>query len=69
MTTQDAAYDPVAELYFRTNFKPDKLCSIAPTIGRMIGNIRGKRVLDAGCGSGIFARTFALEKTSRMIAA
>ena len=31
----------------------------APALKRMIGNVRGKRMLDIGCGEGFFCRFFA----------
>lgn len=55
----DAEYDTIAELYIRTNMKPDKRFSIAPTILKMVGSVRNKTILDAGCGNGIFTRTLA----------
>ncbi|RJS89544.1 class I SAM-dependent methyltransferase [Candidatus Bathyarchaeota archaeon] len=30
-----------------------------PALKRMVGNVRGKRVLDVGCGEGYFSRVFA----------
>jgi len=32
-----------------------------PALKRMIGSVRGKRVLDIGCGEGCFSRVFAKE--------
>ncbi|TSC65452.1 MAG: type 11 methyltransferase [Candidatus Berkelbacteria bacterium Gr01-1014_85] len=57
----DAGYDPIAEQYIRTNMKPDKRFSIAPTILKMVGIVRNKTILDAGCGNGIFTRTLACD--------
>ena len=42
--------------YEKTNTKPDKLYSILPTVLSLLEPIKGKIVLDVGCGSGFFTR-------------
>ncbi len=52
-------YDVLADAYQKTNSKPDKQCSILPTILSVIGDVRGRTILDVGCGDGFFTHAFA----------
>ncbi len=51
-------YNQLAEKYRESDTKPDKRFSILPTVLKAIGSLRGKTVLDLGCGSGFFSRAF-----------
>lgn len=47
----DSTYDRFGDAYRKHIFNP--------ALFRMLGDVRGKRVLDAGCGAGYFARLLA----------
>src|SRR5690606_37262195 len=49
-------YDVLAQRYQLVHEKPDIQISILPTIKLILGDLRGKTVLDLGCGDGFFAR-------------
>lgn len=53
-------YNDLADSYQNTDAKPDKKYSILPTVLMLAGNLSGKLVLDLGCGSGFFTRSFAI---------
>lgn len=53
MTTN--VYDTdLAKKFQKTDLKPDKQFSFGPTIMDILGDIRGKTLLDLGCGDGFF---------------
>lgn len=52
-------YDALALSYKKSNIKPDKQYSILPTVLKMVGDCKGKSVLDLGCGAGFFTLPFA----------
>lgn len=52
-------YNEIAEVYKKTDNKPDKRYSILPTVLLLAGDLSGKTVLDIGCGSGFFSRVLA----------
>ena len=69
-------FNIMADKYRQTNIKPDKLFSILPTVVRMVSDVRGKRVLDIGCGSGFFTeaiaklgaeKVYGLDRSSRQL--
>lgn len=45
--------------YQRTDHKPDKRCSMVPTVLALLGDLGGQTVIDAACGSGFFTRALA----------
>jgi SAM-dependent methyltransferase len=47
-------YNVLASRYKRSNVKPDKQYSILPTVMEMVGDCKGKLVIDLGCGAGYF---------------
>lgn len=47
-------YNQVADRYSLTHAKPDKRYSIWPTVQRLVGDVVGKTIFDAGCGDGFF---------------
>jgi toxoflavin synthase len=49
----------LVQMYQRTDEKPDKKYSILPTVLHLTGDVKGKTVLDLGCGSGFFTRRLA----------
>ncbi len=53
--------------YQATDEKPDKKYSILPTVLKLVGDIRGKTVLDLGCGSGFFTEALAEQWAERVI--
>ncbi len=53
MTSQ---YDAIAEQYRRSKSSPLRTCIEAHTFLKLIGDIRGKRVLDLACGEGFYSR-------------
>jgi predicted RNA methylase len=52
-------YDVLAVNYKGSNVKPDKLYSILPTVLDIVGDCKGKTVIDVGCGAGFFTLPFA----------
>ncbi len=52
-------YDDLASNYKGSNVKPDKMYSILPTVLQMVGDCRGKTVIDLGCGTGFFTLPLA----------
>lgn len=60
-------YNQLAESYKESDSKPDKRYSILPTVLKALGDVRGKTVLDLGCGSGFFSRAFIHHGASRVI--
>ena len=52
-------FDDLARVYLETDKKPDKLYSIVPTLLELVGDVRGKAVLDLGCGAGNVSRKLA----------
>lgn len=60
-------YNQLAERYKESDTKPDKRYSILPTVLKAVGDVRGKTVLDLGCGSGFFSRAFIHQGASRVI--
>lgn len=53
-----AQYDDIAEQYRRATESPLRKFIEAYTLERLVGDVRGKSVLDLGCGEGYFARRF-----------
>lgn len=52
-------YDKFGEWYHQYRKSPDNFFNSMvdmPAILRLLGNVRGKSILDAGCGSGIYSR-------------
>ncbi len=52
-------YDALASSYKKSNIKPDKQYSILPTVMKMVGDCKGKTVIDLGCGAGFFTLPLA----------
>ena len=53
-------FDRLAAPFAYSNETPSRLHSTLPTILGMAGDVRGKRVLDLGCGAGFFSRELAI---------
>lgn len=55
------AYDKLAEIYHNKRVKGRDFNELAeqPVSFSLLGNIKGKKVLDAGCGSGIYSKILA----------
>ena len=51
-----AEYDDIAEDYIEFNTRITKEYCITPSFLKYLGNIRGKTVLDVGCGDGYYTR-------------
>lgn len=51
-----AQYDAIAEQYRRTRESPVRRYIEAYTLWQLLGDVRGLRVLDLGCGEGHYAR-------------
>lgn len=51
-----AAYDAIARDYQRTKASPVRAAIETWTIDRLLGDVRGRAILDAGCGDGFHAR-------------
>jgi SAM-dependent methyltransferase len=52
-------YEVLASSYKGSNVKPDKQYSILPMIMNMVGDCKGKTVIDLGCGAGFFTLPIA----------
>ncbi|HOX61199.1 MAG TPA: class I SAM-dependent methyltransferase [Candidatus Magasanikbacteria bacterium] len=53
-------YNKLATKYSKSDHKPDKKYSILPTVLKLAGSLKGKTVMDLGCGDGFFAKQFSL---------
>ena len=51
-----AEYDAIAEEYRQSKLLPFRLEVEQPTLLALLGDIRGRRVLDLACGDGIYSR-------------
>jgi toxoflavin synthase len=51
-------YNKLSDNYVKTNGKPDKHFSMLPTAINILGPLKGKKVIDVGCGDGFFTREF-----------
>ncbi len=60
-------YDVLAADYQRSAVKPDKLYSTLPTVLSMLGDMRGKTIVDLGCGAGFFTNEFAHRGAERVV--
>lgn len=60
-------YNELAEVYNKSDLKPDKAYSILPTVLTLVGDLQEKTVLDLGCGDGFFTKAFA-EKNALKVA-
>ncbi len=59
-------YDSLAANYKKSNVKPDKQYSILPTVLEMVGDCKGRDVIDIGCGAGFFTLPLAERGASRV---
>ena len=57
----ESAYNKIAKIYHdkRITGKDLNELSEQPATFSLLGNIKGKKVLDAGCGSGVYSRLLA----------
>ena len=54
-----AEYDAIADEYAASKLLPWRLHVEQPTLFGLIGDVRGRSVLDLACGDGIYARALA----------
>ena len=59
-------YDKIAAKYASSDAKPDKAFSILPTVLALAGNVKGKIVVDLGCGNGFFTRALAKQGAKKV---
>lgn len=52
-------YNALAARYKKSDVKHDKQYSILPTVLKMVGDCKGKVILDIGCGTGFFTLPLA----------
>jgi len=53
-------YDKIAADYIKVqNKRPLRRCLLEPTFKKYIGDVRGLKVMDVGCGNGIYTRMLA----------
>ncbi len=52
-------YDVIGEAYLAHDDSPQKRYALSPGILELVGDLKGRRVLDLGCGSGYSSRLFA----------
>jgi SAM-dependent methyltransferase len=60
-------YDRISEQYLQVEQDAIKRCVVLPTLRSMIGDVRGRAVLDAGCGSGYFTRILRAGGAGRVV--
>lgn len=63
----NAQYDAIAEQYQRTKESPLRSFVEAPTFFSLVGDIRGKRVLDLACGEGFYTRRLKESGASHVV--
>ena len=61
-----AVYDAIARDYQRSKSSPLRAVIESWTIDRLLGNIRGRAIFDAGCGDGFHARRLIAAGASRI---
>lgn len=62
-----AQYDDIAEHYRRSKDSPLRTYVEAYTFEQMIGDVRGKRVLDLACGEGFYSRRLRALGADRVV--
>ena len=60
-------YDDIAEQYRRSKFSPLRTYIEAYTFLNLIGDVRGKRVLDLACGEGFYSRRLKTLGADRVV--
>lgn len=60
-------FDPMAETYESFSEHPFRRYVEAPTIASIIGDIEGKKAIDFGCGSGVYARLLKAMGASEVV--
>jgi predicted RNA methylase len=61
-----AEYDAIADEYAASKLLPWRVQVEQPTLFGLIGDVRGRSVLDLACGDGIYARTLADRGAARV---
>lgn len=61
-----AEYDAIADEYAASKQLPWRLQVEQPTLFGLVGDVRGRSVLDLACGDGIYARTLADRGAARV---
>lgn len=64
--TAATQYDAIADQYRRTRESPVRRHVEAYTLWQLLGDVRGLRVLDLGCGEGHYARQLATAGAARV---
>lgn len=62
-----AQYDAIADQYRQSTGSPLRKFVEAYTLQRLVGDVRGKQVLDLGCGEGFFTRRFKALGAARVV--
>ena len=60
-------YDAIAEQYRRSKDSPLRRHVEAHTFMRLLGDVRGKQVLDLACGEGFYARRIRAAGAERVV--
>jgi SAM-dependent methyltransferase len=66
MSNAPAAYDAIARDYQRTKASPVRAAIETWTLDQLLGDVRGRAVLDAGCGDGHHARRLMAAGAARV---
>jgi SAM-dependent methyltransferase len=65
--SMSAQYDDIAEQYRRATESPLRTYVESYTLEQRVGDVRGKSILDLGCGEGFFARRFLQLGAGRVV--
>jgi SAM-dependent methyltransferase len=65
--SMSAQYDDIAEQYRQATESPLRTYVESYTLEQRVGDVRGKSILDLGCGEGFFARRFRQLGASRVV--
>lgn len=66
-TTMNAQYDAIAEQYRKSKQAPLRRYVEAFTFMSLVGDVRGKRVLDLACGEGFYTRRLQAAGADRVV--
>lgn len=63
----NAQYDAIAEQYRRSKHSPLRKYVEAHTFMELVGDVRGKRILDLACGEGFYSRRLQAAGAARVV--